>query len=549
MAAERLASRLALLEGVQLSEADLDSIVAEIEAYDQVLAVLEPFAEDVSWLDLPVPPPTPEPAPAPPEAEIQNPKSKIQNRGADLCALGLVDLSRLIAARTISSLDAVEAVLARLERLEPRLNAFITVLPEQARAAARQADAELARGQQRGPLHGVPLTIKDMFCTAGVRTTGGSKLLADWVPETDAALVERLQAAGAVLVGKTNQDEFGHGGTSTLSHFGPVHNPWHEERIAGGSSGGSAAAVAVGIGPLSYGTETGSSVRRPAAYCGIFGFKPTFGLISRYGSFRGAWSMDHVGVFARSVEDAALGLDAAAGYDPRDPASVYQGEPTYAARLEPRARGLRVGVVRAFLEDSGVDLSVRGAFEAALAVLAGLGAEVRDLELPELRYVAMTSLMTSSAEAAGNNLRWLRERADEYVAEVRRRLAAGLAITATEYLTVQRARHRIRQALRRAFEQVDLIAAPTTNRAAPPIADGPRGNGDQTYRPSSNQSNLLRLPSMLGLPACSTPCGADPAGLPLGLQLIGPWFADQRVLDAACAYEWSVVSGQWPVVG
>src|SRR6266403_2116138 len=242
--------------------------------------------------------------------------------------------------------EAVKTALTHLDQLEGKLNAFITVLREQAPAQAKQADAEIARGNYRGPLHGVPVTIKDMFETAGVLTTGGSKILADWVPTTDSHLVERLHAAGAIIIGKTNLDEFGHGGTSTLSHFGPVHNPWNVERIAGGSSGGSAAAVAAGIGHLSYGTETGSSVRRPASYCGIVGFKPTFGIISRHGSFRGAWSQDHVGLFARSVQDITLGLDPVAGHDPRDPASVHQENPAYAARLDANIKGLKVGVVR-----------------------------------------------------------------------------------------------------------------------------------------------------------------------------------------------------------
>ena len=209
---------------------------------------------------------------------------------ADILELGLSDLGKLLAARKLSSLETVQAALARLEQLEPKLNAFITVMREQALSAANKADGEIARGDYRGPLHGVPVTIKDMFETAGVRTTGASKIFADWIPEKDSALVEKLRVAGAIIIGKTNLDEFGHGGTSTLSHYGPVHNPWDTERIAGGSSGGSAAAVAACIGPLSYGTETGSSVRRPASYCGITGFKPTFGIISRQGSFRGECS-------------------------------------------------------------------------------------------------------------------------------------------------------------------------------------------------------------------------------------------------------------------
>lgn len=463
--------------------------------------------------------------------------------GSDLCELGLVDLARQIESRLVSSTEVVEAALARLDRLDGQLNAFITVAHEQAREAARQADEELARGVYRGPLHGVPVSVKDMFFTAGLRTTGGSGILADWVPDEDSALVERLKAAGAVILGKTNLDEFGHGGTSTVSHFGPVHNPWNLERIAGGSSGGSTAAVAAGIGPLSYGTETGSSVRRPSAYCGVSGFKPTFGLVSRYGSFRGAWSMDHVGVFARSMEDVAMGLDAVAGYDPSDPASVRQSEPSYARRLEPHVRGVRIGVLRRFLEE-GVDPSVLSAFEVALQTLSAAGAEVVDVDIPELKYAAMTSMLTSAAESGANNVRWLRERPDDYQLEIKRRLAGGLGITASEYLTVQRARYRIREALRAAFETVDLLANPTTSRVAPLISLGPRGNGDQTYRLGYTHSSLLRFPSMLGLPGCSIPCGANTEGLPIGMQLVGEWFADQRVLNVALAYqqatEWGV---------
>lgn len=454
---------------------------------------------------------------------------------ADILEITLSDLSQLIAARASSSVETVSAALVRLERLEPKLNAFITVRPEQALADAKTADEEIGRGLYRGPLHGVPVTIKDLFEMAGVRTTAGSKILAEWVPERDAAIVERLRAVGAIVLGKTNLDEFGHGGTSTLSHFGPVHNPWDIERIAGGSSGGSAAAVASGIGPLSYGTETGSSVRRPASYCGIVGFKPTFGIISRHGSFRGAWSQDHVGLFARSVRDIALGLDAVAGFDARDPASVHQESAAYTARLQQGAKGLKIGVLRRFLD--GVDAAVRGAFDGALEVLADLGSDIVDLDVPEISYAAMTSMMTSSAESAGINRRWVRDRYHDFVPHVARGLAVGMTITASEYLTVQRARQRIREALRAAFEKVDIIASPTTARVAPRLSEGLKGNGDDTRHVSTNHSNLLRFPSMLGLPGCSLPCGANPEGLPIGLQLIGAWFADQVVLNGALAYE------------
>jgi aspartyl-tRNA(Asn)/glutamyl-tRNA(Gln) amidotransferase subunit A len=467
--------------------------------------------------------------------------------GADICELNLAELSKLLAARDLSSSEAVMAALTRLERLDGKLNAFITVPGEQAIAEAKKADDEIARGRYRGPLHGIPVTIKDLFETAGVRTTAGSKILADWVPQTDSAVGERLRAAGAIIIGKTNLDEFGHGGTSTLSHFGPVHNPWNPERIAGGSSGGSAAAVAAGIGPLSYGTETGSSVRRPASYCGIVGFKPTFGVISRTGSFRGAWSQDHVGLFARSVKDITLGLDPVAGFDARDPASVHQDTAAYTARLDANVKQLKIGILRRFLE--GVNHEVRQAFDTGLEVFAGAECEIIDLDVPEVSYAAMTSMMTSSAESAGINRQWFRERHQDFVPHVSRGIAVGMTITASEYLTVQRARHRIREALRRAYDRVDIIASPTTARAAPLISDAVKGNGDDTRHASYNHSNLLRFPSMLGLPGCSLPCGINTERLPMGIQLIGSWFADQIVLNAALAFQnatdWHT---RWPAI-
>ena len=454
---------------------------------------------------------------------------------ADILELGLSDLGKLLAARKLSSLETVQAALARLEQLEPKLNAFITVMREQALSAANKADGEIARGDYRGPLHGVPVTIKDMFETAGVRTTGASKIFAAWIPEKDSALVEMLRVAGAIIIGKTNLDEFGHGGTSTLSHYGPVHNPWDTERIAGGSSGGSAAAVAACIGPLSYGTETGSSVRRPASYCGITGFKPTFGIISRQGSFRGAWSQDHVGLFTRSARDIALGLDPVAGYDPRDPASVHQEARSYGSQLNGDIKGLKIGVLRPFLD--GVNAAVKSAFEAALKAFTASGCEIVDLNVPELRYAAMTSMLTSSAESAGINRPMFRERHRDYVPHVSRGIAVGMTITASEYLTAQRARHRIREAVRSAFEKVAIIASPTTGRVAPLLADGVKGNGDDTRHASYNHSNLLRFPSMLGLPGCSVPCGISPENMPIGMQLIGAWFNDHTVLNAALAYQ------------
>jgi aspartyl-tRNA(Asn)/glutamyl-tRNA(Gln) amidotransferase subunit A len=276
-------------------------------------------------------------------------------------------------------------------------------------------------------------------------------------------------------------------------------------------------------------------VRRPASYCGITGFKPTYGIISRHGSFRGAWSQDHVGLFTRSVEDIVLGLDAVAGFDARDPGSVHQETPTYTAQLHSKVKGLKLGVLPRFLE--GIDPEVHQAFDAALGTFAGIGMEIVELDVPEIRYAAMTSMMLSSAESAGYNRHWLREKYHDFVPHVSRGLAAGMTITASEYLTVQCARYRIREALLAAFQSVDVIAAPTTARVAPLLSEGLKGNGDDTRHASYNQSNLLRFPSMLGLPACSLPCGANSEELPIGLQLIGGWFNDQTVLNAGRAYQ------------
>jgi aspartyl-tRNA(Asn)/glutamyl-tRNA(Gln) amidotransferase subunit A len=534
MTQQRGGWREAQLAGISLDAEDRAAVLAEFVHYDRALPLLDPFARDVPFVDVPArrPPTKSKLKPGSPRATAV--KSATQ-AATDPCALGAAELVSMLRSRTVSSLEVVDAVLARLDLWEGQLNAFVTVMADSARQAARQADDDLAHGRARGALHGVPVTIKDMFTTAGVRTTGGSRILENWVPDEDSALVERLRDAGAIIVGKTNLDEFGHGGTSTLSHFGPVHNPWLVDRMAGGSSGGSAAAVAVGVGPISYGTETGSSVRRPAAHCGVVGFKPTFGVISRHGSFRGAWTLDHVGVFARSVGDAALAVDAVAGPDARDPASALDRPTAYAARLDPSLTGLRVGVLPRFLEE-GAEPAVASAFQDAVSVLRDGGAEVRELDVPELSYAGLTSFTTSAAESGATNRAWLLDRPGEYVREVRRRLAAGLGISSDEYLTAQRARWRIRVAVARVYGQVDLLASPTSARVAPALAAGSRANGDRTFETGYDHSNLLRLPSLLGLPGCSVPIGAAPNGLPIGMQIVGPSFGDQRVLDAGAGY-------------
>ena len=313
------------------------------------------------------------------QARVQ--AAQLSKRPDDLTALSLWDAGDLVRAGKVSPVELTTACLARIERLNPVLNAFITVTGQQALADARAAEAEMTRGKRRSRLHGIPIALKDLFDTAGVRTTAGSAVFADRVPSSDAEVVRRLKAAGAVVLGKLNMHEFAYGDTSAQSHFGPVRNPWNRERVSGGSSGGSAAAVAAGLCYGALGSDTGGSIRQPAAYCGIVGLKPTYGLVSTRGVVPLSWSLDHVGPMCRTVADTAILLQAIAGYDPLDTNSLAATPPDYAKALRGRLSTLRLGVPRSvFYED--VDPEIEQAVKAALQVLRGLTASTRDVELP-----------------------------------------------------------------------------------------------------------------------------------------------------------------------
>jgi aspartyl-tRNA(Asn)/glutamyl-tRNA(Gln) amidotransferase subunit A len=450
-----------------------------------------------------------------------------------LCWLPLEELAPLIETGQVSPVELTEATLARIERFGPRLNAFVTVTAATARAEARAAEAAIRAGDYRGPLHGVPVSVKDLFATRDAPTTAGSRILADWRPDYDAAVIERLRAAGAVLVGKTTLHEFALGGTSINTHYGPVRNPWDLERVPGGSSGGSAAAVAAGLSTLSLGSETGNSTRRPAAYCGIIGLKPTYGRISRYGAVPAAWSLDHVGIFARSARGAAAALDALSGPDHRDHASAAAHPPV--SPLSGQVAGLRAGVPEAYLAEELTGEAAAN-WEAALATLARLGLRVRAVALPSARWTALVSTTIMQAEAATYHRRWLRERPGDYGADVRERLQLGLALTATDYLTAQRGRQLIADEVAAALREVDVLIAPTTVAPAPRNADGLAIAGDRPTAVGPHFFNLLRLYSLLGLPVVSTPSGFTAAGLPLAIQIAGRPFAERTVLEVAAAY-------------
>ena len=382
-----------------------------------------------------------------------------------LCYLDLAAVARLIERRKVSPVEVVDAVLERVQRLNPLLNAFITQTAETARETALQHEKEILAGCYRGPLHGVPVSLKDLYITRGIRTTVGSKILADWVPDRDATVWARLHEAGAVLVGKNNLHEFALGSTTINPYYGSTANPWDRERIAGGSSGGSAAATAAGLGYASMGSESGGSIRRPAAFCGVVGLKPTYGRVSRDGMLAGAWSLDHAGTLTRSVRDAALVLNAIAGHDPKDPTSSTTSWTDFTAGLEGPIAGLRVGVPNAYVFED-LDPEVQSAFWQAVVLLEQAGAVRKDVDLPSGKYTSVVSNTIAFAEVAAIHRYWFRNRPQDYGDDALSSIATGMCLTAEEYLAAQRVRRSIASEANALFQRVDAIVAPTGTPAS-----------------------------------------------------------------------------------
>ncbi len=454
----------------------------------------------------------------------------------ELTGLTVAQLARRIRGKDVSPVEVADAFLRRIEAVDPKLNAFITRLDDHARRAAAAAEAEIMAGEYRGPFHGIPVGLKDLFWTKGVRTTSGSLLDADFVPTADSAVAERLQAAGAYCIGKLHMTEFAFDGTSRNHHYGPARNPWDTSRMAGGSSSGSGVAVASGEAPIAIGTDTGGSVRVPAALCGVTGLKPTYGLISRYGVTPLSWSMDHVGPLARTAEDAALALNALAGRDPRDRASVESPTQDYTQNLDRGVKGLRIGVPREYVWDM-VEPEVRGAFDEAVAVLESLGAEVVEVSIPGLELINPAGSVVQTSEAATIHRSRLLAYGDRYDPVIRRRFESGLFIPAEAYLTAQRVRAGCRRSILDALERVDLLATPTTSIAAPLIEQERVVVNGQDVSTREAVLRITRIFSAAGLPAVSAPCGFTAERLPIGLQLVGKPLADALVLQAAHAYQ------------
>jgi len=446
----------------------------------------------------------------------------------DLTLLSISEAQRRIAAREFTSVDLTRAYLARIERLNPRVNAYITVTGEQALVQARALDAETAAGRSRGALHGIPIALKDNIDTAGVRTTAASAVYADRMPATDAPVVTRLRDAGAVFLGKLNMHEFAYGGTCVITHYGPVHNPWNLDYTPGGSSGGSAAAVAARMCAAALGTDTAASIRFPAACCGVVGFKATHGLASIRGIVPLSEMHDHVGPIARTVADAAIVMAAIAGYDPMDPVSIRADVPRMTEAIGRSVRALRIGVPHAPFFQS-LDPEIEAATKAALGVLAGITRSIVDVALPEVDSYTVLSAETYQYHAA-----LLADPAKRalYDPVTRERIMGGAGISSAQYIESRRRMILARNGVGRQFGEVDLLVTPTA--MAPPVAIA------DAVAKVPDESGMIRntLPfNVYGIPTISVPCGVTRAGLPIGLQISGPPLGEARVLALAHAYE------------
>jgi aspartyl-tRNA(Asn)/glutamyl-tRNA(Gln) amidotransferase subunit A len=457
---------------------------------------------------------------------------------SDLALATIEELGPLLAKKKISPVELVQCYLSRIERLNPQLNAFLTVTAEQALAEARLAERELLRGRRRGPLHGIPIALKDNIWTLGVRTTAGSAILRDFVPTADATVVRRLRRAGAVLLGKTNLHEFAYGATNENPHFGSTHNPWASARMTGGSSGGSAAAVSAGLCAAAIGSDTGGSIRVPAAFCGIVGLKPTFGRVSVYGVVPLAASFDHVGPLARSAADAALVLGAISGRDPLDPTIVSRPVEDFFAEVKTRRRKLRLGWPKEHMWER-IHPDVQRLVEAAAKKLVRGGGSIEVISLPTLPAAvdAANAMSIAEARAFHEEAGYFPARAAEYGEDVRKRLELADGVRAADYLKGRETLRRAKAEFASALERVDAIVSPTVPMVAPVIGTQSVRLGGAEEPMRSAQLRLTRPGNLTGLPAVSVPCGFTSEGLPVGMQLIGRAFEEGALLGIARRYE------------
>jgi aspartyl-tRNA(Asn)/glutamyl-tRNA(Gln) amidotransferase subunit A len=456
-----------------------------------------------------------------------NPVSGSSQSG-DLTNLSIREVSDLIRKKKVSPVELTTACLARIDRANPALNAFITITSESAQEQARTAESEVMRGKWRGPLHGVPIALKDLFDTAGVRTTAGSGVFKDRIPTEDAEVVRRLKAAGAVLLGKTNMQEFAFGGTSIVSYFGAVHNPWEPTHIAGGSSGGSAAALAAELCYGALGSDTAGSVRLPASHCGIVGLKPTYGLVSIRGVVPLSWSLDHVGPMARTVADTALLLQVIAGYDAQETTSEEMNVPDYSQALGAKVSSLRIGAPREFFF-ADLDPEIDAAMKEALTVLGKLTAGIRDVPLPANTMESLRDVVRA-AEAYAYHREFVTKTPELYQPLTLKRIRAGADVTTPAYIQGRRDLDQVRRTARKWLDSVDVLVTPTLPITTAAISDP---HADDILPAVRNTSPF----DVNGWPAISVPCGFTRQGLPMGLQIIGPHGGESVVFQLAHAYE------------
>ena len=449
----------------------------------------------------------------------------------ELCSLTIRESGNLFRSRKLSPVELTQAHLDAIDKLDPSLRTYVTLLSESALAQARRAEQEMAQNEFRGALHGIPYALKDLFYTAGVTTEAHSKVMEGFTPSFDAHVVTQLHETGTVLLGKQAMGEFAVGSLETALYPRPK-NPWNVVYDTGGSSNGSAASVAAGLAMASLGTDTGGSIRGPAANCGVVGLKPTYGRVSRHGVVPLSWSLDHCGPLTRTVEDAALVLQAIAGHDPRDPTSSTAPVTDYAAALSGDVHGLVIGVPRSFFAGGEVaaDPQILDAFDKAMRTFEDLGVQISEIDAPSLDYYRMAHTTIMLSEAYSIHRKNLVQRPYDYAPSTWNHLASGAVFTAADYAHAQRIRSRMRREFHAILNEVDVIALPTSHKTAWPIGDG---DAVGTLEPQ----NFRACFDMTGMPAVTLSCGFSREGLPIGLQLAGRSFDEATVLRAAHAYE------------
>lgn len=451
---------------------------------------------------------------------------------SDLAFMTATELSALIKTKRLSPVELTEHMLNRIETIDPNLHSYITPLPELALRQAREAEDKIMNDTYIGPLHGIPIGIKDNYYTKNIRTTDGSKLFSDFLPKESATTVKKLLKAGTIMLGKQNMHELAAGSTGTNPFLGTTRNPWNLNYMPGGSSGGGTASLASGLATIATGTDTFGSIRLPAAMCGVYGLKPTYGLVSTYGIFPSAWSLDTAGPMARSVSDLAIMLHNMAGFDPNDPASLNIPNSNYVENLKKGIKGVKIGIPTYYLE--GLDSDIEKLFERAMVMLRGLGAEIKEVVIPELEMSEFAGYLTVTGEASAFHYKWLQTHSEDYSTDIRTFFLAGALTNTPKYIQAQQARRKMVEAFHKAFAEVDVLLGPTIPITTPAFSENWVKQNLEVVR----QCLPFTVPvNLTGTPALSVPMGFDKRGLPAGMQFIGNHLSEKLLLQAGKAWE------------